>query len=279
MEKRMYPPNRLQDPRFDVPGTLSCVLLCAATLIGCAAASAATTVADDKAKTSITAPSKPSDPDAGNATPGAAPTVTITGTVSTDAKPDSDTPPSKKSRRRGHIQIGDDDFDSFNDALHTAPWVVGLAFLVAGSILLTPVFLLIGIIWYKLRKTRLQNEALLKLAEKGVMPPAQAVDSMMSGAAPEAAAAAASTSTASASAPIYQQAIIARRRAVWSDLRRGVILTAIGLSFVFYSMLESGSANWVGLVLMFLGVGYILLWWFEDRHLQSRDSGIDVGKS
>ncbi len=90
-----------------------------------------------------------------------------------------------RSAGDGHIQIGDDDFDSFNDALHTAPWVVGLAFLVAGSILLTPVFLLIGIIWYKLRKTRLQNEALLKLAEKGVMPPAQAVDTMMSGVTPE----------------------------------------------------------------------------------------------
>ncbi len=141
-----------------------------------------------------------------------------------------------------HIQIGDDDFDSFNEALHTAPWVVGLAFLVAGSILLTPVFLLVGIIWYKLRKTRLQNEALLKLAEKGVMPPAQAVDSMMSGATPEQMAAAASTvasSTASAGAPVYQQAVIARRRAVWSDLRRGVILNAVGLSFVFYSMIES----------------------------------------
>jgi hypothetical protein len=280
MEKRMHSPTRLQEGvRFDVLGTLSCVLLCVATLIGCAAATAATTAAEDKAKAPLTAPSKPSDTDANNPTPaagtGTAPTVTITGSVTTDAKPDADTPPSKKSqRRRGHIQIGDDDFDSFNDALHTAPWVVGLAFLVAGSILLTPVFLLIGIIWYKLRKTRLQNEALLKLAEKGVMPPAQAVDTLMSDATP----AAAASSTTSGSAPVYQQAIIARRRAVWSDLRKGVILTAIGLSFVFYSMIESGTANWVGLVLLFLGIGYILLWWFEDRHLQGRDSGVDVGK-
>jgi hypothetical protein len=29
--------------------------------------------------------------------------------------------------------------------------------------------------------------------------------------------------------------------------------------------------------LMFLGVGYILLWWFEDRHLQRRETGADVG--
>ena len=82
---------------------------------------------------------------------------------------------------------------------------------------------------------------------------------------------------ASSAAPVYQQAVISRRRAVWSDLRKGVILTAIGLAFVFYSMVESGSASWVGLVLMFLGVGYILLWWFEDRHLQRREAGADVG--
>ena len=50
-----------------------------------------------------------------------------------------------------------------------------------------------------------------------------------------------------------------------------MILTTIGLSFVFYSMADSGSANWVGLLLMFLGVGYIVLWWLEDRHLQQRD--------
>jgi hypothetical protein len=42
-------------------------------------------------------------------------------------------------------------------------------------------------------------------------------------------------------------------------------------------MVESGSASWVGLVLMLLGVGYILLWWFEDRHLQRREAGADVG--
>jgi hypothetical protein len=56
------------------------------------------------------------------------------------------------------------------------------------------------------------------------------------------------------------------------------MLTAIGLSFIFYSMLDSGSANWLGLVLLFLGIGYMLLWWFEDRHLQSRESDVDVGK-
>ena len=88
-------------------------------------------------------------------------------------------------RRQAVIRIDSDrDFESFKDAVNTAPWIVGLVFLVVGSIFLTPVILLVGIVWYKLRKTRLQNEALLKMAEKGVMPPAQAVDAVSSGVMP-----------------------------------------------------------------------------------------------
>jgi Domain of unknown function (DUF6249) len=285
----MHPPMHPRDRRFGPLGTLSRALLfAAATVIGCGLPTAAAAAAGDKGKAVVETPSKAAADASVTITPPAAgitttgPTVTDTGSAAadkTDAKTDSDSTPSKKSpRRRGHIQIGDDDFNSFNDALHTAPWVVGLAFLVAGSILLTPVFLLIGIIWYKLRKTRLQNEAVLMLAERGVMPPAQAVDAVMSGVTPEAAAAAASGPSA---APVYQQTVIARRRAVWSDLRKGVILTAIGLAFVFYWLVNSASASWVGLVLMFLGIAYLILWWLEDRHLQRREPGVgvDVGKS
>jgi hypothetical protein len=270
----MHPPSHRGDRRF---GTLDSVpralLLAAAMAIGCSLATVVTTAAaDDKAKAVVEAPSKAAaDPTATVAPPAAAAAADTT-----EAKPGS--AERKRDRRRERIRIGDDDFESFNEALHTAPWVVGLAFLVAGSILLTPVFLLIGIIWYKLRKTRLQNEAVLQLAERGAMAPAQAVDAVMSGVTPEAAVASTAAPLAgSAAAPVYQQAVISRRRAVWSDMRKGVILTAVGLSFVFYSMVENGSANWLGLVLMFLGLGYILLWWFEDRHLQRRETGADVG--
>ncbi|HEV2039834.1 MAG TPA: hypothetical protein VGT81_07285 [Casimicrobiaceae bacterium] len=254
--------------------------------IGCTLATVATAAVDDKAKAVVEAPSKAAaDPTATAAPPTAtvAPPAATAEADTTEAKPDSSE--RKRGRHRSpRVRIGDDDFESFNEALHTAPWVVGLAFLVAGSILLTPVFLLIGIIWYKLRKTRLQNEAVLQLAERGAMAPARAVDAVMSGVTPEAAVASTAAPLAgSAAAPVYQQAVIARRRAVWSDMRKGVILTAVGLSFVFYSMVENGSANWLGLVLMFLGLGYILLWWFEDRHLQRRETGaevgVDIGKS
>ena len=31
-------------------------------------------------------------------------------------------------------------------------------------------------------------------------------------------------------------------------------------------MLEDGSANVLGLVLLFVGIGYVVLWFLEDRH-------------
>lgn len=172
------------------------------------------------------------------------------------------------SRHRGRIQI--DDFDSFKQAMDVAPWIVGVVFLVLGSIFLTPIILLVGIIWYKLRKTRLQNEAVLKLAERGVMPSAQAVDAVMAGTPP--AQAAPAVAAAAAAVPV---AVASRRRAVWSDLRKGVLLVAVGVALVLYSMTDAGEANWLGLVLLFVGVGYIALWWLEDRHLERRVSGGD----
>jgi hypothetical protein len=151
----------------------------------------------------------------------------------------------------------DDDFDAFSNHLQKSPWVIGLIFLVVGSIFLTPIILLVGIIWYKLRKTRLQNEAMLALAEKGVVSPAQAADALASGA-----------PAASVAPQVYQQAVALRKRVVWSDLRKGVILSMIGLGFLFYRITESGEPSWVGLILLFVGVGYVALWWLEERHLE-----------
>jgi hypothetical protein len=170
-------------------------------------------------------------------------------------------------RHRGRIQF--DDFDSFKQAMDVAPWIVGVVFLVLGSIFLTPIILLVGIIWYKLRKTRLQNDAVLRLAERGVMPSAQAVDAVMAGTPP---AQMAPTAIAAATVP---QAVVTRRRAVWSDLRKGVLLIAVGLALVLYSITDAGEPNWLGLVLLFVGAGYVALWWLEDRHLERRVSGDD----
>lgn len=216
--------------------------------------------APDKGGAVATKKSPPAPPPASAAAPVPAPAPSVD-------EPAVDEPAADEpdGRRLGHhhprVQI--DDFDSFRQAMDVAPWIVGVVFLVLGSIFLTPIVILVGIIWYKLRKTRLQNDAVLKLAEKGVMPPAQAVDAVVAGTAPAQAAGVA------ASLP---QAVATRRRAVWSDLRKGVLLGAIGVAMSLYSV-TSGEANWLGLVLLFVGAGYIALWWLEDRHLERRVLG------
>jgi hypothetical protein len=244
-------------------GALLAAMLCLAAGPGAAA--------DPPAKGGITAvqksPPAPPPPGPRPAAPAAAtdsPPAPADDAATTDERDDS----FPFSRHRSRIQF--DDFDSFKQAMDVAPWVVGVVFLVLGSIFLTPIILLVGIIWYKLRKTRLQNEAVLRLAERGVMPSAQAVDAVMAGTPP--AQAAPPAAAAVATVPI---AVASRRLAVWSDLRKGVLLAAVGVSLVLYSITENGEANWLGLVLLFVGVGYVALWWLEDRHLERRVGGGD----
>ena len=198
--------------------------------------------------------------------PAAAATDSTAASADDSATADERDDPFPFGRHRGRIQI--DDFDSFKQAMDVAPWIVGVVFLVLGSIFLTPIILLVGIIWYKLRKTRLQNDAVLKLAERGVMPSAQAVDAVMAGTPP-------AQAVPPAIAAAVPQAVATRRRAVWSDLRKGVLLVAVGLALVLYSITDAGEANWLGLVLLFVGAGYVALWWLEDRHLERRVSGGD----
>ena len=221
------------------------------------------TAADAPAKSGATAVRTP--PPASPPPPLPAATDSTAAPADDSATADERDDPFPFGRHRGRIQI--DDFDSFKQAMDVAPWIVGVVFLVLGSIFLTPIILLVGIIWYKLRKTRLQNEAVLKLAERGVMPSAQAVDAVMAGTPPAQAAPA-----AMAAVPV---AVASRRRAVWSDLRKGVLLVAVGLALVLYSITDAGEANWLGLVLLFVGAGYVALWWLEDRHLERRVSGGD----
>jgi hypothetical protein len=174
------------------------------------------------------------------------------------AKDDAAAPPSE-GKRGPHLRFDtDDDFDEFSNQVQkmTHGWVIGLVFLIVGSIFLTPVVLLVGIIWYKLRKTRLQNEAMLALAERGIIPPAQAADALAAG-----------TPPSSAAPQVYQQAVATRKKVVWSDLRKGVILSMAGLALSFYDLISSGGPNSVGLVLLFVGAGYVVLWWLEGRHL------------
>lgn len=186
--------------------------------------------------------------------------------TTTRAKKDEttdDTGTTATRRGKAHVTIDsdDEDFDAFSGAVRKNPWIIGLVFLVVGSIFLTPLVLLIGIIWYKLRKTRLQNEAMLRLAEKGVVSPARAADALAAGAAP-----------ATVAPQIYQQAVALRKRVMWSDLRKGVILSMLGAAFCLYWIVAGGEVSWVGLILLFIGIAYIALWWLEGRHLDQADA-------
>ncbi|MDE2004892.1 MAG: hypothetical protein KGJ25_15325, partial [Betaproteobacteria bacterium] len=78
------------------------------------------------------------------------------------------------------------------------------------------------------------------------------------------------TLQAAGGVPLYDQARRMQRRTAWSDLRKGVILTAIGLGLSAFSMFDDGTPNSVGLVLLFLGLGYCVLWFFEDRASELR---------
>ena len=168
-----------------------------------------------------------------------------------------------KKHKRVVVGLGstDREYDSFEQFVHEdrglAAMVVGIVFIV----FLTPVLITGLLIWYKLRKNRMLNDTMMKLAEKGVVPPAEALQALNSGRT------GAAVNAMAARAPLVEQAKALRSQAAWSDLRKGVILAAVGLSFTAYSMLDDRSPNWIGLVLLFLGFGYSFLWYFEDRQL------------
>jgi hypothetical protein len=168
--------------------------------------------------------------------------------------------------RRGGPGRDRDEFESFEQFVEQAPWIAALVFGVTALVLFVPLLIIALVIWYKMRTNRLRNETMLKLAERGVVPPVEAIAAV---AAPGAAA-----ETTPSTAPLYEQAKRVQKRAAWSDLRKGVIIGGIGLGLTFYSMIEDGRANGFGLVLLFVGIGYIVLWYFEDRRVSApRDSG------
>jgi len=174
----------------------------------------------------------------------------------------------KGKRKRVHVGVfGDDrEYDSFNDFVHPEP---GLAFMVVSIValvFLSPVLAIGLILWYRMRKQRMLNETMLKLAEKGVVPPAEALGAL-------AGTPSSPMAAMPSAAPLYEQATQIRRRAAWSDLRKGVILGGIGLGLASFSMLDDGTPNSVGLVFLFVGIGYIVLWWFEERQFPPKGSG------
>ena len=234
-----------------------------------AAANAKAAAAKDANATTAT-PAPPPVPPAAGATPPEAADADEDADTETDASAkgrvtvDNHGIVIEKGRKRVRVEgLGRDrEYDSFEQFVQDAPWLAGLVFLVVLLVFLVPLLIIVLLIWYKVRKNRMANETLVKLAERGVMPTTAAMDAVASG---NPAPVADAVGSGAATIPAYEQARALHRRTVWSDLRKGVILSGIGLGLIAFSMLDDGTPNSVGLVCLFVGVGYCLLWYFEDR--------------
>lgn len=178
-----------------------------------------------------------------------------------DTDTDADTP---RRRHRG-INIGlhgaDRQYDSFDQFLDHDPALASMVLGIVFVVFLTPILIIGLIIWYKMRKNRMQGDLMLRLAEKGIVPPADAIAAVSSGRIAPA------VGAAMAAAPLGEQVRVMQKTAAWSDLRKGVLMGTIGFALTLYAILEDGSPSWIGLVLLFLGVGYVVLWYFEDRQV------------
>jgi hypothetical protein len=165
----------------------------------------------------------------------------------------------KKDSASAQVIIGDHEFDSFEEFVHQAPWLAGLVFMVTAMVFLVPLLIIVLVIWYKMRRTRMMNETMLKLAERGVVPPVDALEAVVTGRPGPV------LQGVPPTAPYYEQAQQLRKRVAWSDLRKGVLIGGFGLGLTFFSMIDDGSANGLGLVMLFVGIGYAVLWYFEER--------------
>ncbi len=97
--------------------------------------------------------------------------------------------------------------------------------------LLMPVTLVGLILWYKARRNQLLHETALKLVESGQpVPPA----------------------------------LFADHSGPYSNLRYGVVLTMLGLG-ICLALFLCGMRFWAfGIIPMFMGVGYLIVWKLED---------------
>lgn len=173
--------------------------------------------------------------------------------------------------KRARVQIDglgtDREFDSFDQFVRDEPAIAAMVVAIVAVVFLAPVLAIGLILWYRMRKARMLNETMLKLAESGVVTPAAALEALRGGSQ------SAALATAAAAAPLYEQARQIRRRAAWSDLRKGVITGGIGLALTLHSMFDDRSPNALGLVLLFVGIGFVVLWWFEERQLAPASGG------
>ena len=102
------------------------------------------------------------------------------------------------------------EFDSVGDFVHNEPELAGMVVAIVTVVFLAPVLAIALILWYRMRKARMLNETMLKLAEKGIVTSSDALEALAGGKQ-----AAAVVTAAAAVAPLQEQAKQLRRRAAW----------------------------------------------------------------
>lgn len=145
----------------------------------------------------------------------------------------------EKDGKRVRVIGQDQDFENFGQFVHKAPALAGMVVAIVAIVFLSPVLIVALLVSYRMRKARMLNETMLKLAEMGVVPPGEVMQSLELGTS------ATALRQSAAAAPLLEQAQLLRKRAASSDLRKGVIMGTLGLGLTFYSMLDDGTWRWV----------------------------------
>lgn len=153
----------------------------------------------------------------------------------------------------------DRQYDSFDQFVDKDPALAKMVFGIVFIAFLTPILFTALVIWYKVRKTRMANETMLKLAERGIVTSPEALDALRTGGPVPA------TGLLPATGTFVEQAQAMRQQAARGDLRKGILIGAFGLAITLYSIID-GDPNWIGLVLLFVGIGYGVLWHLETRN-------------
>ena len=201
-----------------------------------------------------------------------------TATPAADAARDSDAGQhavviQKGGKRVRVIGLGEPDreYDSIDKFVRTEPEIAGAIIAVVAIVFLSPVLLIWLVLRHRMRKAQLLNETMVQLAERGVVPPSEAIQALTAGHLPpsvtEPVAVTSAAGTATAMPSLLEQARHARKRAAWSDLRKGVLVGAVGLAFTVAEAVNDGTPSAFGLILLFIGIAYCALWWFETRQI------------
>ena len=178
--------------------------------------------------------------------PVSAPAVTATASVSPSSSPESTLEQSIRKKQKHHFNfaIGKQDSDSDVDEIKhigrgggdVPEMVVPIVAVVFLTIFGAPVLIVAVILYFGFSKTRMQHRTIRMLVEKGQPVPAELL-------APP--------------APAVRQR---------SDMRRGVVLTMVGLGLmVFLAAVNDweGGAWSLGLIPFLIGLGYLLVWKLE----------------